>query len=518
MSSLVQEALAGLVHQFSDPMACFRELIQNAVDANSTEIDVRFGHEDGRLVIDVDDFGDGMDRRIIDSKLTRLFSSSKDDDRTKIGRFGIGFVSVFALQPEVIRIDTSRAGEHWRVIFRPDRSFTRVARDEPVDGTKIRIYRTATVEEARAFAARAREAIRFWCRHVPIEIRVDGRPIGEPFAAPGPCAVATTVGDARIAASYSPDEASFVGYYNRGLTLLEERESRFPGVHLKVWSPELEHTMTRDNVLRDAGYERVMRSAAELIAGPLRARLRQVLVERVPRCHVPGDATEHLLRALAGLRARGRLTRDELRAKILRCCDGSLTDLESAARAARRAALFFAADRTRTGDLLAARGDLVLAAAPGSAALEAITLVGGAAPREVERAWCSTTLLPDHERPAGWPRLAEALARLAGVGGVELGRVDDPRTPAAGRAGLAQPERGGLAPVAELGDLDRGRWLVLNAAHPAIAGALALAASEPELAAMKAMKCFLLAGQALTLARAGELTAAAMEMRWQRTT
>ncbi|MBL8973739.1 MAG: ATP-binding protein, partial [Myxococcales bacterium] len=111
----VAEALAGLVHQFADPMACFRELIQNAVDAGSTEIDVRFEHVDGRLVVHVDDYGEGMDRHIIDTKLTRLFSSSKEGDRTKIGRFGIGFVSVFALQPEVICVDTSRAGEHWRV-------------------------------------------------------------------------------------------------------------------------------------------------------------------------------------------------------------------------------------------------------------------------------------------------------------------------------------------------------------------------------------------------------------------
>jgi len=55
--AFVHEALAGLVHQFADPMACFRELVQNAVDAGSAEIDIRFEHVDGRLVIHVDDFG-----------------------------------------------------------------------------------------------------------------------------------------------------------------------------------------------------------------------------------------------------------------------------------------------------------------------------------------------------------------------------------------------------------------------------------------------------------------------------
>ena len=41
-------------------------------------------------------------REIIETKLTRLFSSQKDGDRTKIGKFGIGFVSVFAIGPDVV--------------------------------------------------------------------------------------------------------------------------------------------------------------------------------------------------------------------------------------------------------------------------------------------------------------------------------------------------------------------------------------------------------------------------------
>ena len=49
-----------------------------------------------------------MDEQIIDNELTRLFSSSKEDDLTKIGKFGIGFTSIFAIQPES-RIVANRA-------------------------------------------------------------------------------------------------------------------------------------------------------------------------------------------------------------------------------------------------------------------------------------------------------------------------------------------------------------------------------------------------------------------------
>lgn len=518
---IVQEALAGLVHQFADPMACFRELVQNAIDANSTEIDVRFGHEQGRLIIDVDDFGDGMDRRIIDTKLTRLFSSSKDDDRTKIGRFGIGFVSVFALAPEVIRLDTSRAGEHWRVIFHPDRTFTRVARPDPVDGTKLRIYKTATAEEARDFAARARQAIAFWCRHVPAEIRVDGRPINEPFALQLPCAVKAEVGEARIVAGYSRDGSSFVGYYNRGLTLLEEQASAFPGVHVKLWSPELEHTMTRDNVLRDAGFDRVMASAAELVRGPLRARLLAVLAEQVPDVHGPGGATEHLYRALAGLVAADEaLPRGAKGTPLVRLVDGSLADLNALTRAGKRGPIYAAVGRSRAGDLLRERGALVVAAVPGSAVYELVRVVSGATPVEVRAVWCATSPTAAGERPEGWPALQAALRSLAGVPlrGVELGSVDDPESPAARRALLVNTSAGGLVPLVELGRLVAQRWLVVNAKHPAVAEALALAPREPEFAAAALLKLFWLDGQDLTTSRASALTTAALELRCRRRT
>lgn len=526
----VAEALAGLVHQFADPMACFRELIQNAVDAGSTEIDVRFEHVDGRLVVHVDDYGEGMDRHIIDTKLTRLFSSSKEGDRTKIGRFGIGFVSVFALQPEVICLDTSRAGEHWRVIFMPDRSFRRVAREQPVDGTKIAIYKSMPLAQARAFMARAREVIEFWCRHVPAEIRIDGRSISRPFALELPCMVSAEIGDARIVAGYDRGEGSSITYYNRGLTLLEERPGPWPGVQVKLWSPELEHTMTRDNVLRDEGHAKVLGLARAQVEGPLRARLIAELAARMERTsrHAVADEADELMGHL-----RRHVKQDEAlpkaawKAPLVRCHHAGLCDLTALRKLARAGRVYWATLPSPLTEALHARGDLVIAAegepppgAPEGRPPQVVglaELLGGRPVRRANAALC--TSLPVEE-PAQWPGLRRELDELLGElwprPRVTAGGLDYTNSPVATRVAIAQEEVGAVSELAALA-MAAGRRVVVNVGHPTVRAALRLAAHEPELAGYKLAKAIVLGGGAgLSLAQDAALAERAMERRWRR--
>src|SRR4051812_3835004 len=90
-----------MVRQFADPYAFLRELVQNGMDAGATNIEVRFERTpEGTCVSQVTDDGSGMSRQIIEGPLLTLFSSSKDNDTSKIGKYGVGFVSVFALEPE----------------------------------------------------------------------------------------------------------------------------------------------------------------------------------------------------------------------------------------------------------------------------------------------------------------------------------------------------------------------------------------------------------------------------------
>ena len=85
--SLADQALENLVNQFARPLDFLRELVQNSIDAGSPRVEVWLRHrpDESLMEIHVDDFGEGMDERVIDEQLTRLFSSTKEDDLTKIG-------------------------------------------------------------------------------------------------------------------------------------------------------------------------------------------------------------------------------------------------------------------------------------------------------------------------------------------------------------------------------------------------------------------------------------------------
>ncbi|MEW6280292.1 MAG: ATP-binding protein [Candidatus Eremiobacterota bacterium] len=263
-------ALQTLVHQFSDPFSFYRELIQNAVDAGSGRVDVTVEHEGSTLVVTVQDYGEGMNADIIDTKLTRLFSSSKDDDLTRIGRFGIGFVSVFAVDPHSVVVDTARDGENWRVVFQPDRSFVRLARSEPVEGTRIRLLKEATAEQAAEFSQKSREAIRFWCRHVDCDLMFHGQNLREPFGLDCPCQVRRSVPGTDIVVGYPPDGQPFIGFYNRGLTLMESRKQfTLPRVAAKINSRYLEHTLTRDGVVQDAHLVDLLAQVSAIAEGEL---------------------------------------------------------------------------------------------------------------------------------------------------------------------------------------------------------------------------------------------------------
>ena len=145
-ADLVDSALANLVRQFARPLDCLRELVQNSIDAGSPRVEVELAYsardeQVGTLAIAVRDFGEGMDEHVIDHELTRMFASSKVGDLTKIGRFGIGFTSVFAIAPDAVHVCTGRHGHGWELVFHPDRSFDKIRLDTPAHGTCVTLYK-----------------------------------------------------------------------------------------------------------------------------------------------------------------------------------------------------------------------------------------------------------------------------------------------------------------------------------------------------------------------------------------
>lgn len=284
----LQAVWSDLIEQFSEPLSCLRELVQNAIDANSGEVEIDFEYESiqtdgggqpGRMVLHVRDFGEGMDRDLIEGRLTELFSSGKDEDYTKIGRFGIGFVSVFALEPEVVCLDTGRSGEYWRVLFDGEGNFELLSREHPVEGTHVRIVKPMSRADFTAMRGRSREVVQYWCKHARIPVRVGGEDIREPFEVEAECTATYREEGTRIVAGLTESTGASYGYYNRGLTLEEGDDGPFPYVTFKIDSRYLEHTLTRDRVVEDENFHKAHERLEGLIEEELPARLMDLLEE-----------------------------------------------------------------------------------------------------------------------------------------------------------------------------------------------------------------------------------------------
>jgi hypothetical protein len=261
------EVLEGLVAQFSDPYTFIRELIQNSLDAGSSQIDVHMERKDGELHITVRDDGEGMDQEIIEGYLLTLFRSTKDEDLTKIGKFGIGFVSLFAMRPREVVVDTGRDGVWHRVVFAADRSYTLIRMPDPYEGTSVVLKLPRGAAAAASDCQRVHESATRWCRFAEADIttRAEGVAGGwgatslrRPFVVDAPLAVEDRGDGFLVALGPSSSERPAVGFYNRGLTLWEAEEALVPGVTFRVRARHLEHTLTRDNVMRDRHFEEVV--------------------------------------------------------------------------------------------------------------------------------------------------------------------------------------------------------------------------------------------------------------------
>ncbi|MBX7081085.1 MAG: ATP-binding protein [Nannocystaceae bacterium] len=527
----VRAALDELVHQFSDPFAFVRELVQNAIDAGSQEVDVdvRYTHEGGDagvVEVHVDDYGEGMTREIIEKKLTRLFSSSKEGDHTKIGKFGIGFVSVFALDPELVVVDTSRAGESWRVIFRHDRSYELLALAQPVDGTKITLIKHVAQAELDEIRKGCERSLRHWCRHVHAEIRFAGRSIREDFALPDAvCQVEARDGLAHVVVGHGADLSSFQGYYNNGLTLFESREcsastEALEGLWFKISSPRLEHTLTRDAVIQDESYHRALAQVASIARGPLA----RAVFAALPGATNPLER-EVLCRVACWHARAGALEQPEhAQAELARSPGGSGITIAELRRRAKRGFVAYAGARSRLTDALEAEGYAVVEGRRGGARAELLRAVAPKAEHvEVRDHWCLPEPVPAGAWPASWPALRDAAALVLAAAGAKLSavvpaRFDYAESAIVDRVAIAQPEPGTMVGLDDLdrlraGLFERRNALVVNLEHPAVKEFLTLAAREPEIAGYFLAKALRI-GRGLDDATDTRMLQAVMEHRW----
>lgn len=377
--------LENLVTQFSSSLDCFRELVQNALDAGSPSVDVWMEFERGQdhhgvISIHVDDYGEGMDEAIIENQLTKLFSSTKENDLTKIGKFGIGFVSVFAMNPKGVLVKTGRGGQYWEVFFYPDRSFAKTPIDEPCEGTQITLFIEGDYRRYRELVDGVKATLKRWCAHADHEITFEDRSpqgdawsqpelINEPFDVPGVCKCAVSHQGTEILVAYT--HTPLYGLYNRGLTLalervgeniLDHRAARYRHISFKIKSRYLEHTLSRETVVRDANYEKAMSLVDDAVNGPLLNLLCSTLEELVATPswgHEQVVAYLHLLSFLVQEPSSSLVELGER--KLLRLLDGSSASLSQLQELyATQGRLLVADHRSELVQALAAAGTPVL--------------------------------------------------------------------------------------------------------------------------------------------------------------
>ena len=373
----VEAALDSLIGQFSSAYDCLRELVQNSIDAGSPEIEVwtEFvpGEQGGQgtIVLHVDDYGVGMDESIIDNELTRLFASSKEDDLTKVGKFGIGFVSIFALKPKAVLLHTGRGGSWWEVLFHEDRTFTKTRLDVPVEGTQIALYLEGSEDRYREVVRNSWQSLKFWCRYSDVPITFEDRSgiqfddgvrqVNEEFGVHADLPTNLAKGETQISVGYS--WKPYYGFYNRGLTLAvledpDEMPARFRHVAFEVKSPYLEHTLSRETVLRDANFNKAMGMVRQAVDEVLFPRLLDRLEELASTKDFDAPSQLEYERLLAFLAAEPvDLFLNAERRRIVRLVDGSAAELGDVARKAEgRGVVLWAQTPSVLTERLLARG------------------------------------------------------------------------------------------------------------------------------------------------------------------
>jgi molecular chaperone HtpG len=517
----VDDLVKELVHQFSETLAFYRELIQNSIDANANRIDVVLTYDAValRAVISVEDDGDGMNERIIDDYLLVLFKSSKDDDLTKIGKFGIGFVSVFGPKPELVRVSTARDGESWRLDFPSYKRWDKYKMPDPRDGTKIELFKAMTRDDYDRLVIESLKIIRYWCRHSETNIvfhdKTAGAPlsINEPFDLPDGASKRYKEEGTEIVMGATNAPAAFYGFYNRGLTLKEGLENFVPAVEFKVKSRFLEHTLTRDNVVRDENFGKVLaivrkiadKELPNLILAELAALAAEISAAAARGDQASCDRlaplwnrrTPYVLRLFARFWTFGR---GWTKALILPCVSGQAVCVADMRRATRKNDGTLYVDKTRTGvsDELERRGSPVLWDGPW------IDLLGA----ELLNAFRKHTatqafILPRALAPAGMePGLSALLRRVNALDAAATTRYSEvcaadfayPGSPISELPFVVQDEAGQLSiaderPVHSFFSLGRKRRAaVINAAHPFIRRLGFLHATRPGFAAYLLLK------------------------------
>jgi len=146
-----------------DPWVFLRELVQNSRDAGATDIEFHASRRGGMEILTCCDNGEGMTEPEFRAYFLRLYASSKEEDPGSIGYFGVGFWSTLLFVPEKIRVTSCRGGKTLAFEIDPGQTAIRPVAPEPLNtGTRIELFRSASLADEAAFAATMRERLIYY--------------------------------------------------------------------------------------------------------------------------------------------------------------------------------------------------------------------------------------------------------------------------------------------------------------------------------------------------------------------
>ncbi len=237
-----------------------------------------------KLKITARDYGRGMTNNDREQFLKKIFASSKGKDLEQIGRFGVGFVSVFALNPTSVVVESTRAGESWEYHFLPNYVDGTVPGalyepENPLDrGTRITItVENETLSDIEMIIDEARKHLLRDCRYVEKPIYFNGEKITTDFDLDAPVKVRFGKKGIEGVIGLVQSDKSFYEVYNNRIRLegdtknladtLQKEEGLFGsekrswervGFAIRVSSKYLNYDIARSKVMRDGNFEGIV--------------------------------------------------------------------------------------------------------------------------------------------------------------------------------------------------------------------------------------------------------------------
>ena len=286
-----------------DPSRAFAELIQNFID--SYPAGVAWENRRAEIVTDahsisITDWGEGMNRDRL-KLLVTLGGTDKDHDETKIGRFGIGFFSIFNpdLGTRRVVVHTRCEGRGVELVFTVAEPARRPVLSAKVHKAAPDFGRRVTVEvdndEAPGDCVRAAKKA---LRHFPCPVTIDGNPAASVWLEAQRDGLPVFEHDqcrGFLCPTWHGNNVTILRRYERLLDLnigalttgghgmtwdLRDLQKRavpwLPGTSAVINSNDLTATISRDGFYLDAAWERMVRAlgtALEQALGEELARL-----------------------------------------------------------------------------------------------------------------------------------------------------------------------------------------------------------------------------------------------------